>query len=199
MNLYQADSAASGGYSGMDPSADGAITDYSGGGESALGDEFSSDLGGSQGGLSYGAMLKGFGGLTSAYGSEMAGTNQYNLLNRQAGLQRTYALQALQAGNYNSYRQSILANKSIGATAAGFGAAGVDQSSGSVAAVIGASHANAELDRQNLVYGSEIRAWNAQNQAAMDEASASSAKNAGDIGAIANTVESAGVLALAFA
>jgi len=146
----------------------------------------------SGGGFSPAMGFAGLGGVLGAYGNITAGNNQAAILERQAGLQTQYAGQALQAGSYNAYRQSILANRTLGAAKASYGASGVDSTSGSVMSVIGASAANAEIDRQNILYGAQIRATNYENQASIENIEAGEASQSGTLGAVGQLLGSAG-------
>lgn len=119
-----------------------------------------------------GALIAGGAGLSSI-GGLIQGRRTADALNYQADLQRNNATLALQSAKFDSDRQSIFANQKIGAAKAGYASSGVDVSnSGSALAVLGASASNAELDRQNILHGGEIKAINFNNQASMDEKAA---------------------------
>lgn len=102
------------------------------------------------------------------YGSLMEGRQTADLLDNQAQVQESNARQARLSADSNSVRMMTMANKVIGKASASYAAAGVDASSGSVLAVLGASSANAELDRQNILHGGEVKAINFDNQASLD-------------------------------
>lgn len=123
-----------------------------------------------------------------AYGSLVQGNETSNLLDNQARLQRTNATQALAAGKFNADRQSVIATKHIGGMTADYAASGVSSDSGSVIATIGASAANAELDRQNILHGAEMKAVNYENQASLDELGAKHALQAGYFNALSSVV-----------
>ena len=129
--------------------------------------------------------LTSFSGL-GAVGAISQGAQTAATLRYQAQVQRNNADEALTAASLNANRQSIQAAKLIGAAKAGYGASGVSADSGSVMSVIAASAANAELDRQNILYGGEIRSINSMNQAHMDEIGATSAVNASYLNAATN-------------
>lgn len=125
------------------------------------------------------------GGIISAAGAMQQGNDTASALNRQAELQRRNAAGAIAAAKQNAYRQGLSSAKMLGGADAGYAAAGVSHDSGSVLDVIAASASNAELDRQNILYGGEIRAVNFQNQAAIDEASGVNAQRAAGFNAFA--------------
>lgn len=119
----------------------------------------------------------GAGGI-GAIGALMQGQNTSDTLKYQAQIQTNNANDALVAASINANRNQIMAQKVIGEASAGYGASGVEASSGSVLSVMSASAANAELDRQNILYGGEIRAINARNQAHLDTIGAGNAVTA---------------------
>lgn len=110
----------------------------------------------------------------SSIGSLVSGQSQADMLDTQAEIQRRNAGQAIIAAKQNADRQQLIAGKQIGSEEASYGASGVAMT-GSVANVLAASAANAELDRQNILYGGQIRAINYENQASMDKISAKNA------------------------
>lgn len=119
------------------------------------------------------AMVAG-GGL-SAYGALQKGQMTAQTLQAQAVLNQGNAQEAVNAGQYNATRETLLANQKMGAEIAGYGASGVDVNSGSAAAVLAASATNAELDRLNIIHQSEVKAINYNNQASLDQYGAESA------------------------
>jgi hypothetical protein len=110
-----------------------------------------------------------------AVGALYEGQAQSSSLDRAALIQRQNAALDLQSGQANADRMMISANQKIGAATTGYAASGVTADSGSALAVLAASHANAELDKQNILHGAIVRATNYNNQASMDEAGAKSA------------------------
>lgn len=126
--------------------------------------------------MDMGSGLSLFGGITSAFGDLVQGEAEGNALDTASDVQKNNARLALEAGQFNAQRQTIAANRKIGAEEAAYGASGVTATSGSVLNVLAASHANAELDRLNILHGADIRAINDQNQAEMDSIGASSAR-----------------------
>lgn len=111
----------------------------------------------------------------SAYGSLLQGNMTNQSLNNQAGIQEQNAAEAESQGQQEAKQQGIVSEQKIGQSVASYGASGVTQNSGSVGAVIGESHANAELDRLNILHGADIKATNYDNQATMDRYGANSA------------------------
>lgn len=116
------------------------------------------------------------GAAVGIYGSLKSGQDEYNALSLQAKLQRQNATEALQKGQVDADRQQLIAGHRIGSEEAAFSASGVGMDSGSVMAVLGASHAASELDRMNILHGATIRAINYENQAGFDERGAASAR-----------------------
>lgn len=118
------------------------------------------------------------GGVAGAWGAQVQGQQEANSLEYQATIQKRNAQEALMAAKFNADRLSLSANKMMGAASAGYGAGGVDSSSGSVLSVLAASSANAELDRLNILHGGEMRAVNYENQASIDDLGAKHAIDA---------------------
>lgn len=123
------------------------------------------------------------GGPFNAYGSIVQGGMTSDSLNNQAGLADANADEAERQGQYNATKQGLVSAQKIGTSVASYGANGVTQSSGSVENVIGASNANAEMDRLNILHGADVKALNYHNQALLDRFGANSAKLAGYWGA----------------
>lgn len=115
------------------------------------------------------------GSLTGAAGAIIQGQAQANALDRAAAIERNNANLEIQTGEANAALSALHSNKKIGNIVAGYGSSGVAADSGSALAVLAASTANAELDRQNIIHGSKVRAINYENQAVMDEIGAKSA------------------------
>lgn len=103
-------------------------------------------------------------------------TAEYN-----ANIARSNAAATRQQGDANAAAQQRKARLAIGQARAGFGASGVALE-GSPIDVLEQSAASAELDRQNILYGSETRARAYETQAGMElwqgEQQASQAKSA---------------------
>lgn len=128
------------------------------------------------------------GGIAAA-GNIMQGQATSNALNAQAALQIQNASEAEAQGQYDANKSSLESATKIGAITAGYGASGVTTTSGSALNVLGASAANAELDRLNILHGADVKAINYENQASMEKVGAQSAQigsffgAAGSIGA----------------
>ena len=118
---------------------------------------------------------QGGGGVLSAYGDIMQGQMTSQSLQAQAKLQEEQANEAGEAGQFNAARSMLISGQKIGQSIASYGASGVTQGSGSVQDVLGASAANAELDRLNILHGADIKAINYNNQASLDRYGADSA------------------------
>lgn len=109
------------------------------------------------------------GSLFGAAGSLIQGQQQSNALDTAAQVQRENASEALQKGAFDAQRQQLIAGQKIGSAEAAFGASGTTSDSVSAMNVLASSHANAEMDRLNILHGADIRAINYKNQATMDE------------------------------
>lgn len=154
------------------------------------GEEVLSPSGG--GGNSGGGMAAlGGGGAIGAFGQLYAGAMTANSLDAQADLADEQANEARRAGVFNSMRMMRHANQVMGSATANFGASGVSASGGSATAILGASAANAELDRLNIIHQADIRATNYENQATLDRFGGSAART-GSIFAAAGTLATAG-------
>jgi hypothetical protein len=127
-----------------------------------------------------------------AFGAYSAGQAKANALEASAEVQRQNAREAMEAAQFNAARQGMVADQKIGQSTAAYGAAGVTSDSGSVMDVLRSSHANAELDRLNILHGGQIKAINYLNQASMDEMGATSAKTAGYLNALSDVTGGAG-------
>jgi hypothetical protein len=127
-----------------------------------------------------------------AVGDIIQGNQTASMLNYQATIQKQNAQNALTAATLNANRQQMQTTRAIGGITAGYGASGVENNSGSVQAVLAASAANGEMDRQNILYGGQIRAINSENQASMDNYSANNALNAGYFNAVAGVLTAGG-------
>ena len=108
--------------------------------------------------------------------AQMSGQAESQKLRYQASIQQNNATLALQSAKADADKQSLMSAAKIGQETASYAASGVDiNTSGSVLDVLGNSAANAELDRQNILHGGEIRSINYDNQASRDQASAGNA------------------------
>jgi hypothetical protein len=115
------------------------------------------------------------GKVVGAAGAIMQGQAQAAALNAHADQQIQNAQEAENQGQFDAVRSDMNSGLKIGRITANYGASGVSASSGSVLDVLGASHMNAELDRQNILHGADVRAINFQNQASMDRVGATNA------------------------
>ncbi len=130
-----------------------------------------------------------------AFGALVQGQNTANSLNYDAQVQQNNATTALTTAKFNADKQSLLATRQMGAATAAYGASGVSADSGSVMAVMGASAANAELDRQNILHGGDIRATNYENQVSIDQLGASNAIKSSYFNALSAMVAGGGKIA----
>ena len=127
-----------------------------------------------------------------AVGSIIQGNQTANMLRYQSTIQQQNATNALLAASNNANRQAMTTTRALGGITAAAGASGIETTSGSVQAVLGASAANGEMDRQNILYGGQIRAINSENQASMDSYSANNAETAGYINAAGGILTAGG-------
>ena len=114
-------------------------------------------------------------GGVQAAGALIQGQSSANSLDAQADLNIENANEAEQQGAFDATKSTIQAGHKIGSEVANYGASGVTSTSGSVMAVLGASAANAELDRLNILHGADIKSIQYQNQASMERLGATSA------------------------
>lgn len=124
------------------------------------------------------------GALIKAYGEIRGANDQSDTLNYQAKVQAQNASAALVAAKLNADKNTMMFKKIQGQDIANFGASGVSADSGSVLSVLASNAEGAEIDRQNILYGGQVRAINYQNQASVDKVAAGRAMTAGYIGAI---------------
>lgn len=142
---------------------------------------------------SYAAQTTGMG--FSAFGALVQGQQTANQLNYDADVQTNNANLALSSAAANAQKQSMAATRMLGSMSTGFAANGVSQTSGSVQAAMGSNAANAELDRQNILFGGQVKAVNYQNQASLDQLGASNAIKASYFNALSSVIGGgAGVL-----
>lgn len=141
-----------------------------------------------------GMALQGGGGVLGAFGALYAGEMESSALDAQANIQRQNAALDLGAGNANAARSQIMSGQRIGAIQGAAAAGGVAQS-GSVLSVMAASSMNAEMDRQNILHGAQVRAIQADNQATMDSMGAQSALTGSYFKALGSVVGSGSQIA----
>lgn len=136
----------------------------------------SASSGGTTAGLGYVGMGAMAGGdILSGLGALYSGEMESAALNAQANLQMQNAGLDLEAGNANAAKSQIVSGQRIGAIQGSAAASGVTQS-GSVLSVLAASSMNAEMDRQNIIHGAQVKAVQAENQASMDKIGAQSSQ-----------------------
>ena len=119
--------------------------------------------------VSLGLVLTAGSAAVSAGGAIMGGIAQQD----QANYQATVAKYDAQTANANASNDALTQFKQsqmqIGAMRAGYGASGVEQSSGSPLDVLQQSARDAELDRQTIIYKGKLRAWDFNEQAQLDK------------------------------
>lgn len=161
-------------------------------------DVTSSSVGGAGNSMgTYGAAAQLGGNILSGIGGMYAGEMESAALSAQANLQRQNALLDLEAGHINAQRSIILSGQRIGGLQSAAAASGVNQS-GSVLSLMASSIMNSEMDRQNILHGSQVKAIQAENQAALDEVGAKSAQVGGTMAAIGGVL-STGLMIAALA
>jgi hypothetical protein len=112
-------------------------------------------------------------------GQMQAASAQASAANYNAEVARNNAIAAQQQARQNELIQQQQSRQKIGGITAAYGASGIDSGSGSALDVLGSSAANAELDRQTLVFNGALQAAGYGDEAALDAARAGSAKTAG--------------------
>lgn len=132
------------------------------------------------------------GGMLNAYGAEAEAEDKSSALSAEARTQEKNAEIAREAGRYNAAKQQIAAGKKFGEMQAGYAASGVAQDSGSILDVLRESHVNAELDRQNILYGAEMKYNNAKARAQAASNAAFSTERAGHLNAFSALIGGAG-------
>lgn len=130
----------------------------------------------SGGGGGGGAMA---GGMIGAMGSLMEANDTREAYEREASELEANARYTRLTAKYNADRQQMIAGKKIGAMSSDYAASGVSSDSASVIAVIGASRANAELDRLSIMHGGELRASAMEQRAQRDKDAGSWAMQVG--------------------
>jgi len=148
-------------------------SDDSGADTTGLSSDASSDTSGTGMG-GYGAGSQAGGDFISSLGALYSGQSEAAALNAQSTIQAQNASLDLAASRTNAARSQILSGQRIGAIQAAAGASGVTQS-GSVLSILAASTMNAEMDRQNILFGGQVKAIQAENQSSMDQFGAQSA------------------------
>ena len=133
----------------------------------------------------------------SAYGSMKQGqaasqAANYNaqVQDQTAQIQKQNATWAAQAGEVQAAAQAQRTRAQVGAIKAAEGADNIDVNSGSAVDVRSSAKELGELSALNIrsnaareAYGYETGAWSANSQAALDQADAAYAQQAGEIGA----------------
>lgn len=126
------------------------------------------------------------GAALSIYGSMKQGIDQKSTLDYKAQIEEQNAHATMISAKLNADKQMLQFSKLQGADIANYGASGVSADSGSVLSVLASNAASAELDKQNILYGGQIRSVNYENQASMDRVAGDRANTAGYISAIGN-------------
>lgn len=132
------------------------------------------------------------GPIMQGYGNYLSGQAQSEAYDYQAQVAENNVQVAKQQGAYDASRMMVMASKKIGSQEAGFAASGVSLQSGSAMAVLASSAATAELDRQNILHGADIKAVNFANQASIDRIAAKNTKSASLLGLAAGGIGGAG-------
>lgn len=127
----------------------------------------------------------------SAYGALAQGKSQSDTLNYNAEVQDNNAKASLLSAKLNADKSSLQSNKIMGQNIASYGASGVTSDSGSVLAVMAASAANAETDKQNILYGGQVRSINYQNQASLDRVASNNVLTGSYFSALGSMVKGA--------
>ncbi len=132
-----------------------------------------------------GASVPIIGGMFQAFGALEEAQERAWALEDEAKVARKNAKLTREAGKFNSEKQWREAEKAFGATKADYAASGISQDSGSVLEVLRASYASAEMDRLNILYGSEMQAQDLDQKASAADEGADTAKKLGQFNAFA--------------
>ena len=127
-----------------------------------------------------------------AFGSVMQGESQARSEEFNSAIATQNAAIARQQGVAAVQAQQRDAARKIGSMVASYGASGVQTDSGSPVDVLADSAAMATLDRLTLKYNYELKGAGFENQAAMDNMSAKSARTAGVLNALSGATDSYG-------
>lgn len=125
-----------------------------------------------------GAFMSMIGAGTKAYGSILSGRQTQAAYDFNAKLMEQNKNEAMISAKLNADKQQAQFVKIQGAAKASYGASGVESTSGSVIDILAANAANAEMDKQNILYGGMIKATNFANQASMNKRSGKNAMQA---------------------
>lgn len=142
-----------------------------------------------------GGIFAMFGGLLSAGAQIEESQDRAYALESEAMAADENARLARLGGAYNAARQSMQSQKIIGGIETDIAASGVASDSVSALEVLRESHRNAELDRQNVVYGAELSAYNYTSRARAARAGAAATTKAGRMNAF-NSAFGAGARSL---
>lgn len=132
---------------------------------------------------------------TQAVSSIMQGNAASNAAEAKARQEEEAAAAERAAAVDDARNTRVIGARSLGATQAGFSAAGVRTDQGSVLDVLADSAANNERDAQRIMLGGEIKARGYQDQAAADRAKGSSATTAGYMGAASSILQGGAAIA----
>jgi len=112
-----------------------------------------------------GSALPLLGGMASAASIDAETNTTMEALLAEQKAQTKNAEIAREAGAFNASRQQEDANQAYGTIRADVAASGTEQDSGNVFDILRQSHANAELDRLNILHGAELDAISSENRA----------------------------------
>jgi len=126
------------------------------------------------------------GSIFGAAGSIISGTAQAGAARYNAAIATQNATIAEQQGEAAAQSVDRNARRKIGSMIAGFGASGVDQTTGSATDVLADSVRMATLDKLTTKYNYALRAVSYRNQAKLDETNANNAETAMVFNAMAN-------------
>lgn len=105
------------------------------------------------------------GGIFGAGGAQMEASDKAYAMEDEAAAADRNAANAKIAGQYNAEKLRMYSDKVEGGTRSDFAASGVAGTSASALEVLRESHMSSELDRQNILYGADVRASNYQARA----------------------------------
>jgi hypothetical protein len=139
-----------------------------------------------------GAVIGLVGNLTSASGSAKAGREGAAAYNFNAAINDQNAVRAREAADADILSLQKDEYRALGSQRAGYGAAGVAASSGSVLDVIADTTARAALDQQRRRYAGDLAAQDQMNQAGINRINARSVRRGGQAAASAQVLAGVG-------
>lgn len=145
------------------------------------------------------AFMAAYGGYISAASAAMTAVSAISQAQQQKAASKynekvaeNQAIASRQQAASNAEMQRRSAAKKVGSMQAAYAASGVSVE-GSALDVLEESARNAELDRQNILYGGELRAMGSESTAALEKSRASNAMTSGYLSAAGSLFKGASI------